>query len=312
MKEPFFTITYLSILALAGIGITFYKLRHEPRLLKRLIAGHLMVNLPAVVLVFGLPFLMYFLFESWVWRIVFMLLTLLIGFALAWVNWSLFIPKWRLWAFRNLDDDEIIKLEKLAVEQRLIWQLGHHFEQTEVRSKKDQPLIVNIQERIAFLKEVENIKLDLGLERERTFTLNRRDMWLEVVSKTFLLVIGVGGLLTANWIIGLLILLPVVLSGSNKVLYKNLVSSPSYLTFSETGLRINFHTTKTYNWGEIRYISVDPEDRALYLDVLNKKKPVKISLAQFDIKDYEELVSMVNIYVDRYIARREAFSGSLN
>jgi len=58
---------------------------------------------------------------------------LLAGFALAWLWWSVTVPRWRLWAYRRVDD--IAKLKSWAVTVGLTWPDGHIFERTEIKSK---------------------------------------------------------------------------------------------------------------------------------------------------------------------------------
>lgn len=55
------------------------------------------------------------------------------GFVSAWVWWSTAIPKWRLWAYRRVDDIPLLKQK--AVAAMLTWPDGHFFERTEIKSK---------------------------------------------------------------------------------------------------------------------------------------------------------------------------------
>ena len=48
--------------------------------------------------------------------------------------WSIQTPRWRLWAYRVVDD--VVELKRLAVEDQLIWPDGHFFERTELASAK--------------------------------------------------------------------------------------------------------------------------------------------------------------------------------
>ena len=64
---------------------------------------------------------------------VFMIFSVVSGFILAWTWWSVMVPKWRLWAYRRVDD--IFQLKAKAVEVGLTWPDGHFFEQTEIKSK---------------------------------------------------------------------------------------------------------------------------------------------------------------------------------
>jgi hypothetical protein len=50
----------------------------------------------------------------------------------AWIWWSLAIPKWRLWAMKNVEDWP--RLKAAAIEGLLLWPDGSFFERTEIKS----------------------------------------------------------------------------------------------------------------------------------------------------------------------------------
>jgi hypothetical protein len=54
-------------------------------------------------------------------------------FAGAWLTWSVLAPRWRLWAYRRVEDIDMLKA--LAVEQKLLWPEGHFFQRTEIASR---------------------------------------------------------------------------------------------------------------------------------------------------------------------------------
>ena len=56
------------------------------------------------------------------------------AFFTSWIAWSWQVPKWRLWAYRRVDDIEALKLAAVGV--GLIWPEGHIFERTELRSEE--------------------------------------------------------------------------------------------------------------------------------------------------------------------------------
>ena len=58
------------------------------------------------------------------------------GWCAAWAWWSWTIPKWRLWALRNVDDWKALK--KAAVKAGLTWPDGHVFEKTEIKSTEQR------------------------------------------------------------------------------------------------------------------------------------------------------------------------------
>lgn len=54
-----------------------------------------------------------------------------LGIAAGWLWWSVAAPRWRLWAYRQVNDLEL--LEQLAVADKLVWPVGHPFTRTELR-----------------------------------------------------------------------------------------------------------------------------------------------------------------------------------
>ena len=55
-----------------------------------------------------------------------------VGFVAAWIAWAVLAPRWRLWAYRRVEDVQALKAD--AVGMGLIWPDGHFFERTEWRS----------------------------------------------------------------------------------------------------------------------------------------------------------------------------------
>ena len=55
------------------------------------------------------------------------------GWLLAWVWWSLAVPKWRLWAYERVAD--IAELKARAVTAGLTWPDGNIFTRTEIKSR---------------------------------------------------------------------------------------------------------------------------------------------------------------------------------
>ena len=59
-----------------------------------------------------------------------------VGFVLAWLWWSLAVPRWRRWALgRGVDPDE---LQNLAQKVGLVWRRGSFFEKTELPPREEK------------------------------------------------------------------------------------------------------------------------------------------------------------------------------
>jgi hypothetical protein len=53
---------------------------------------------------------------------------------MGWLAWSILVPRWRLWAYEQVDDIEALKRE--AVAAQLTWPEGHWLERTEIASRQ--------------------------------------------------------------------------------------------------------------------------------------------------------------------------------
>jgi hypothetical protein len=98
--------------------------------------GHLTVNLPVTLYMFGTSgFAMYLsnikIIPNWGIAVGFVL-----GFGFAWWFWSYKITKWRLWAFENVRN--VHELKKRAIQEGLIWKDNKWYERTEIQSDSDK------------------------------------------------------------------------------------------------------------------------------------------------------------------------------
>lgn len=101
--------------------------------------GLLWVNGPVLLLLFG-PALVFSRLASrgiiahshlWLGAPVF-----LAGFIMAWLWWSLSVPRWRLWAYERVGDIAALKAE--AVRVGLTWPDDSPFTRTEIKSQQQR------------------------------------------------------------------------------------------------------------------------------------------------------------------------------
>ena len=65
------------------------------------------------------------------------------GFVLAWLWWTLAVPRWRVWAYERVGD--IGELKQQAVMGGLLWPDGSFFERTEIRSPAQKRRIAELE-----------------------------------------------------------------------------------------------------------------------------------------------------------------------
>src|SRR5690606_8381098 len=101
-----------------------------------ILIGHLWITLPIVLIMGAFPILAVYLvsidlISAWGIAVVFA-----IGFGFAWLYWSYFITKWKVWAFENVRN--VHELKRKAIENSLIWRDDVFFEKTEIRNTSDK------------------------------------------------------------------------------------------------------------------------------------------------------------------------------
>gem|GEM_PF-1481770 len=100
---------------------------------RAVLLGHLLVNLPVLLIIIGFSVLGYVLLQKG-WFIFFVA-----GFTLAWAWWSITVPRWRRWALgRGAPPD---RLQRLATVTGLVWPKGWLPERTEVKLPDSQDAV---------------------------------------------------------------------------------------------------------------------------------------------------------------------------
>lgn len=79
------------------------------------------------------------------WSLVLVVGFLLSGFGLGWLVWSIQVPRWRVWAYRRVNNLDALK--DAAVDASLIWPEGHVFERTEIRSRDQAGELLRLERR---------------------------------------------------------------------------------------------------------------------------------------------------------------------
>lgn len=147
--------------------------------------GHLIVNVPVFIAIFGSPVLALYLekqnlIPAWGIGIAF-----LIGFVLAWLIWSLMITKWRIWAFENVRN--VHELKKRAIQEKLIWNDGNIFEKTEIRNAEDKRKLKKLEKKFEKEDEYrEDYSLPPKMEIQYSKAYNYSELGVSI------LIIGVG------------------------------------------------------------------------------------------------------------------------
>lgn len=96
--------------------------------------GQLIVNVPVLLIIGGGIVVSIFVFA--LGNFLLSIILIFLGPLVAWLWWSLTVPRWRRWAHRRVADPN--KLQKLAVATGLVWSKGSVFEKTEFKLKDEE------------------------------------------------------------------------------------------------------------------------------------------------------------------------------
>ena len=148
--------------------------------------GHLIVNIPVFVTMFGIPILGNYLstngiLPSWVFGF-----SILAGFVLAWLVWSIIITKWRIWAFKNVQN--VHELKKRAVQEKLIWSDGSIFEKTEIKTKNDKKQLLILEKKF---EQEDFFREDFSVPPKTELYYSKTTIYVEVFISVLIIAVGV-------------------------------------------------------------------------------------------------------------------------
>lgn len=105
-----------------------------------------MITIPTMLTMFGLMIVFFVLDGNGIIPKQFSLPGLLFSIFASWIVWSIQVPKWKVWAYTQVDDIE--ELKRSAVESKLIWNDSSIFTRTEIWNKKQKLAIQKLKDKI--------------------------------------------------------------------------------------------------------------------------------------------------------------------
>lgn len=147
--------------------------------------GHRMITYPVWIIVFGgfaigCLFCVFKILPFWVAP-----LSLFVSLLPAWLYWSFFITKWRLWAFENVRN--VHELKRRAIREKLIWGDDSFFERTEIRNSQEKELWEKLLNK--FDKE-DLFTDDPTIPTETKIYFSKFNVYSEIVIAVIVLIIG--------------------------------------------------------------------------------------------------------------------------
>ncbi|OOQ60274.1 hypothetical protein [Mucilaginibacter pedocola] len=108
-----------------------------------LLRGKRVVSYPVLAIIFIPIVLVFALFLKLEFSGWFIAVAIILSIVLGWLYWSIYITKWRLWAFENVRN--VHELKKRAVKEKLIWADGSFWERTEIWSPEQKEQWMGLQ-----------------------------------------------------------------------------------------------------------------------------------------------------------------------
>ena len=115
--------------------------------LKAVSHGHWTVNGGVMLVMFGIPLLVWLVAAalgiSGDWLLIAAAGSLLISWPASWLTWSFLVTRWRIWAYERVEN--LDELKAIAVEAKLLWPEGHARERTEIRTPAQKQRISELE-----------------------------------------------------------------------------------------------------------------------------------------------------------------------
>lgn len=235
---------------------------------------------------------------------------LLSGFVAGWFYWSLTIPKWRIWAFNNVNMREWRELKNQAIYERLIWPDNSIFNKTEFRTRRQISQIEQIEKEIPDKTEIlgiDEIQNDESLPDKTEYFYAKSELILNPILLIILISIGIFLYKINKEIFGVISLIAGVYS-FNFRLFKNLFKRKVQMIISNEGIEMNLKDFGFINWSNTNNIVLDEENGVLTLDAIKDDELYNLTFntGNFKMKDRDDMLRRINIYLKRYKLKTEA------
>jgi hypothetical protein len=262
-----------------------------------------MLTIPTLVILIGLPYLAYALNTGWLLITTMIVVSILIGIAVAWLYWAYVVVKWRTWAFTFVDQEYWLCLVKAAVTNKIIWPIGHEAEATEIRSIKEQQFIDRVYENISYQIQIENIEKDFNTAQEINYKFNKIEVIAELGGKTLLLLSCTTFVSWRGLPIILLALAISIFYGDGYKYIKHLTNRDVYLSVTSTGIEYKLANYGLIFWSTITEVKVIPEDQNLQVKFVRNSTghTLIIEAKRLKIGSWTDFLSDVHVMIDRYV-----------
>jgi len=207
--------------------------------------GLIFVNGPVILIMFGLSGWLMYAAAIKIIPWYFIPLGILIGPCVAWLFWSFAITKWRIWAFRKVENHS--ELKHSAVLAGLIWEDGSFFEKTEIRTKNEHNLIDDLEKRYKTRRSTQKFKDDPDVSEFTTYNYSKISISINFI--LYFLLAGFGTYLIYQdngFLTGIILICAGIFLGYQNV--KKISNTNPPLTIGNFGIQVN---STRYSWHHI-------------------------------------------------------------
>ena len=268
-------------------------MREEISVSKAINRGHLIVNIPVFISMFGIPSLAFYLSHKNLipnWGIG---ISIILGFIVAWLVWSFMITKWRIWAFENVRN--VHELKKRAISEKLIWNDGKIFEKTEIRSSKQKRKLKTLEKKF---EKKDGFKEDFSVPKSKNIYYSKTSNLIQMFIMLACSILGVYLILDSeSYLIGSLFII-IGTYYAFKHFKKSTITEPQII-INDKGIEtinVNFKNWNEVKNEEIIFINNGKNSNA-YLNFEFKGGFESLEIDDFDItpKEMENLLRTYRI-----------------
>lgn len=272
-------------------------MKEEISVSKAINRGHLIVNIPVFISMFGIPSLAFYLSHKNLipnWGIG---ISFIIGFIVAWLVWSFMITKWRIWAFENVRN--VHELKKRAIAEKLIWNDGKIFEKTEIRSSEQKRKLKLLEKKF---EKNDVFKEDYSVPKSKKIYYSKTSNLIQMFIMLACSVLGIFLILDSeSYIIGGLFIITGIYFAFEHF-KKSTISEPQ-IKISDQGIEtvnVNFKNWNEIENEEVIFINNGKTSKA-YLNFDFKEGFESLEITDFNItpKEMENLLRTYRIRNDK-------------
>ena len=269
---------------------------------KKILLGFLIVNVPAILMMVGLPIAIinYPFSCGTLVGVLLAIVGFILSVYLSWWWWGVMVVKWKVYAYANIHEDDWKTLYDLSVKTYLSWPVGSVYNELERWSADQLQFKKAIIERIYEEIEFEKLKYGFQLPGYQKYDLRKRDVLISLLC-LFLFLVCVVYLAVSfeNLLVLLLFGVVVLISWSELRLYKVLLMRHGSIELTNESISVTSGNPFTYQWVELDEVKMISGKSGYELVLTQNEEAKIIDLSLYKIDDFDLFWRQVEVYSGR-------------